>query len=424
MTEENNVSTLPEDFPELECSKCGKRVRPKKVKFLKRTKALQILCPECNQYTIAPKDENWEKAIQKLLEMGVITEEDLKTKKDRDERRASKEETDDESDEFEEKDEYDLLKEILDDVSEKQITKTQKKHILEWAKMKVLEPHEVYSLLVGFGVREDVAKRVSTAYAYALEKERMKKERYLNAVDTVYRSVTPKSFTSRYETPSMTSLSKLDVQKTSESYQDYQSYQTYGQYQNPMYPQYPSYQGPRWYDYGYRYPRASDSQQELVNVIRELINKVLTREHTNMPSAQGDDRILETIRSMQEEIRELREQLRRKELEAELAKRDQKIAELEAIISSLAQQIGFTQKPEKIQELEVKKETLESLANRVDNAISEVLDFLKWQSAIARGVIPTDLMTQKTSEDELRSAIDRLKKAAKRSSRLHTTEQQ
>ena len=103
-----------------------------------------------------------------------------------------------------------------------------------------------------------------------------------------------------------------------------------------MYPQYPSYQGPRWYDYGYRYPRASDSQQELVNVIRELINKVLTREHTNMPSAQGDDKILETIRSMQEEIRELREQLRRKELEAELAKRDQKIAELEAVISSLA----------------------------------------------------------------------------------------
>lgn len=332
--EEREEEQEEEQVPEVTCSKCGSVVTPvpENIKFVKRTKQIQIKCPKCNEYTMIPRDEHYDEMIQYLLDTGRITEEDLVSRKRR------KEETEKEFEEFEEEfegleeefDEYTILKEILDE--EKKISKTTKRHILEWMRLKPLEPHEVYTLLTGFGVNETAAKRVSTAYAYALEKEKLKRERYSKAVDNVF---------GKYKSVSIPSSGTgITGPMTIRGGKDYYSY--YGTARRPTLEDY-------YVDKIRSQPIYTSESRYLELFIQYLLDEI--------KQLKGTEKSPE-IQELREQINRLREELMKKELEKELAERDKELDNLKAQIATLYRELSQSSKPESVQELEIKKEKI------------------------------------------------------------------
>jgi len=361
------------DMPPVVCPKCGELVVPESIKFMPN-KTFQIRCPVCQSFTMIPKDEHYEKLLNYCIEKGIVTQEDLESKpaKRKSRKKKKKEEDFDISDEEieemlsvdeDEPVELRILKEIL--AEEKSLKNYQKKHLLEWAELKTLDPNEVHSLLVGLGASDEVAKKIATAYNFMLKKEKMKREKYKEAVDKIYRdSVSPEPSFSRFEEDDGPVRRRVFSPESTIP-------------PRPL-------------------PRASSSGFGDLHTIIELLRFV--------KEEFGSSRSDETLK-LKEEIEKLREELRLMRYQEELEKKEAEIEQLRAALSAKS----FSEEPEKIQELKVKKETLESFADRLENLATTFLDFLQKQSMIQKGILPTVAV----SEEEKKSAIDKLKAAAK-----------
>jgi len=382
----NDVSQ-EETYPEVLCPKCGDIVIPLDVKFMQSNKSFQILCPKCERYTIMPKDEHYDAMLQYFLDTGKITQEDLEKKWHRPkigkrrkrmlEKELEKELEEEKEFESEEREftEYELLEEIVS--AEKQLQNYQKRHLLEWAKLKTLSAQEVHSLLVGLGASDSIAKKIATAYGYALQKEKMKKERYKDAVDTIYRgSVTP----AEPETSHITE----PISYRREHYQP---------------PQYHYYPPP------YTYQRFTPQQGFDINSLVEFAKTV-----------RGDTG--KRYEELEKKILELKEENLKKEFQMEFSKRDQALNSIANALQNLQNSLAFGSKPKEIQELEIKKDSLESFGNRIENIAQQIMDFVNTQSAIKQGIVPRELALGKASEDESKAAVEKLKKAAKKTKKV------
>jgi hypothetical protein len=397
---EDLKETTGEDYeeetsmPEVTCPKCGELVIPERVKFIKRSKQIQIKCPECKEFTIIPKDEHYDKMIQYLLDTGEITPEDLESKKKG--KRKTRDIEDNLSDELEEEfDEYRILEEILEE--EDKIPKVAKKHILDWMKLKPLEPHEIYTLLPGFGSKDTIAKRVSTDHAYALEKERIKRERFKNAIDSVF---------GKYKSIDIPGIDKTDITRPmvmkDRSHLDdlYTRPRLYDYYEPRL---------RRDFDpYYYRPPAPSPTLggygQE--GLLRYLIDKLIDR----VESKTGKSGELEELRK---KLEDLEKQMLLKEMEKHLAERDKEIQELKSMIADLYKELSFSGKPESVQMLEIKKDALDNMMSRLENALIHFTDFLRWQTAVSKGIIPPETLYsfEPASDTDIERAKERLRKA-------------